>query len=117
MTLNQLQLLTDDEVGMALYIISYISPPGVPPGPFEDPKELTWFKHNFLIQKLLDAFQKINPEFHPVYKSLMEKLGVAVEINPVTIPTPITNSTETAENSTTSSVESTSPNISLTGSL
>lgn len=93
MTLNQLQTLTEDELAMALYIVNTISPPGIPPGPFE-PRELTWFKHHALIQKFIDSFPKIKPECHTIYKSLMEKLGMKIEINPIPQPpeTPQTGS-------------------------
>jgi hypothetical protein len=82
MTLNQLQTLTDDELAIALYVVNHLSPPGIPPGPF-DARDLTWFKHLSLVQKLVDSFSKLKPEGHAVYKSLMEKLGVKIEINPI----------------------------------
>lgn len=82
MTLNQLQSLTDDELAMALYIVNNINPLTIPPGPL-DPRDLTWFKHSFLIQRFIDAFSKLKPEGHATYKSLMEKLGMKVEINPI----------------------------------
>lgn len=82
MTLNQLQTLTDDELAIALYVVNHVSPPGIPPGPFEA-RELTWFKHPALVQKLIDSFPKIKPEGHATYSSLMGKLGVKVEINPI----------------------------------
>ena len=91
MTLNQLQSLSEDELAMALYIVNNISPPGIPPLPF-DPRELTWFKHNLLVQKFIDSFPRIKPEAHHIYKSLMEKLGMKIEINPVG-PVPETQTT------------------------
>ncbi|HOS15542.1 MAG TPA: hypothetical protein PKX15_00735 [Bacteroidales bacterium] len=79
MTLNQLYSLTDEELGMALYIVNHL----------EDssnkiqynPHNLTWFKHDALIKKFLRAFEQIKPEGHTIYVSLMKKLGVHIEIN------------------------------------
>jgi hypothetical protein len=82
MTLNQLQTLTDDELAIALYVVNHVSPPIAPPGPFEA-RDLTWFKHTALVQKLVDIFPKIKPESHAIFQSLMEKLGVKIEINPI----------------------------------
>lgn len=113
MTLNQLQTLTDDELGMALHIVNEISPPGIPPGPFSE-RELTWFKHKLLVQKFIDAFPRLTPEGHEIYVSLMQKLGVKVEINvvqpppaPAPEPTPVI----------TGSVEPSSPEVFQTGSV
>ena len=50
------------------------------------PRGLTWFKHDVLVKKLLDVFQQVKPEYHPLYASLMQKLGVKVEINPIPPP-------------------------------
>lgn len=99
MTLNQLQTLTIDEVGMTLHVLNVIAPVGNPPMEFEEPRHLTFIKHKFLVQRLVDCFQQIKPEAHPIYVSLMEKLGVKVEINQVP-PTP----PPTVETATTGSV-------------
>lgn len=85
MTLNQLQSLDDSELALVLYVVNHISPPVTPPPPFE-PIHLTWWKHQALVQKLIDAFPQIKPEAHAIYSSLMEKLGVKVEIKPVPPP-------------------------------
>lgn len=93
MTIHQLNTLTEDELAMALYIVNNISPPKIPPGPFEA-RHLTWFKHNALIHKFLESFPKIKPEGHAIFSSLMEKLGAKVEIKLVSqvSETPITGS-------------------------
>lgn len=85
MTLNQLQTLTEDELAMALYIVNHISPPVIPPLPIYA-RDLTWFNHQALVQKFLDSFPKIKPEGHAIFQSLMEKLGMKVEINPIPQP-------------------------------
>lgn len=79
MTLNQLETLTEDELAIALYVVNVIAPPDVPKMTFE-PRHLTWFKHDMLIKKLLDSFNKLKPEGHATYTSLMQKLGVCVQI-------------------------------------
>lgn len=81
MTLNQLEDLNEDELAMALVIVNHINPPDLPKMTFE-PRHLTWFKHDQLIKKLLDAFRKLKPEGHATYTSLMQKLGVCVQIKP-----------------------------------
>jgi hypothetical protein len=104
MTLNQLQDLTDEELALALVIVNEISPPVLPKGPFE-PKHLTWFRQEQLIKKFLDVFQKLKPEGHSTYVSLMQKLGVCIQIQKQ--PTPIDINPKTTETvaETTSSAE------------
>jgi hypothetical protein len=79
MTLNQLNSLTDEELGMALVVVNHISPIESPKMTFE-PRHLTWFKHDMLIKKLLDSFNRLKPEGHATYVSLMQKLGVCIQI-------------------------------------
>ena len=52
-------------------------------------RRLTWLRHDMLIKKLLDAFPRLKPEAHPIYSSMMQKLGVKIEIKqqPITQPT------------------------------
>lgn len=85
MTLNQLESLTEDEMGLALYVVNVIAPPSIPKMEFQ-PRHLTWFKHDALVKKLLDSFSKLKPEGHATYTSLMEKLGVKIEIKAVPPP-------------------------------
>lgn len=93
MTLNQLQTLNEDEIAMALFVVNNIFPT-LPPMEYS-PRNLTWIKHDILIKKLTDAFPKVKPEAHPIFASLMEKLGVKVTIEKVDPPAlPITASTE-----------------------
>lgn len=87
MTINQLQTLTEDELCLALYVVNQLSPAVAPPPPY-DPDHLTWWKHTALVQKMLDVFPKLKPEAHTIYASLMEKMGVKVEIKPVLSPEP-----------------------------
>ena len=96
MTLNQFETLTGEEVALALVVVTYIDPPCIPKMEFE-PRHLTWFKHDMLVQKLLAAFPKLNPEAHTIYSSLLTKLGVQHEIRKNIVPplvTPTTGSTE-----------------------
>jgi hypothetical protein len=79
MTLNQLETLTEDELALALYIVNVIEPLDIPKMQFE-PRQLTWFRHEALVEKLVRAFPKLLPEGHPIFVSLMEKLGVKGEI-------------------------------------
>ena len=79
MTLNQLETLTEDELALALYIVNVVASPAVPIMTFE-PKHLTWFKHDMLIKKFLEVFPRLKPEGHATYTSLMQKLGVCIQI-------------------------------------
>ena len=79
MTLNQLETLTEDELALVLYVVNVIAPLDVPKMTFE-PRHLTWFKHDALIKKLLDSFNRLKPEGHATYVSLMQKLGVCIQI-------------------------------------
>lgn len=78
MTLNQLNTLTDDEVGFVLYIVNKLNPP-----PFgqEIPEiGLTWFRKGALEQKIQNAFPYLKHEAHPVFSSILNKLDVKHEI-------------------------------------
>src|ERR1035437_8333701 len=79
MTLNQLNGLTDEELGMALVVGNHISPIESPKMTFE-PRHLTWFKHDTLIKKFLDVFPRLKPAGHATYVSLMQKLRVCIRI-------------------------------------
>jgi hypothetical protein len=81
MTLVQLEDLNEDELAMALYIVNVVAPPAVPKMTFE-PRHLTWFRHQELINKFLGIFNQLKPEGHATYVSLMQKLGVCVQIKP-----------------------------------
>jgi hypothetical protein len=80
MTLNQFNTLSEDEIVIALHIVNVVAPPGLPKMTFE-PRHLTWFKHDLLVKKFIDAFPSLKPEGHSTYTSLMQKLGVCVQIN------------------------------------
>lgn len=85
MTLNQLETLTEEEVVLALVIVNQIDPPCIPKMEFER-RHLTWFKHDMLVKKILDVFPKVKPEGHDTYKSLLEKLGMKIEIRKNIVP-------------------------------
>lgn len=79
MTLNQLETLTEDELAMALYIVNVIAPSELPKMEFE-PRHLTWWRHEFLVKKIVDSYRRVLPECHATYIALLEKLGYKFEI-------------------------------------
>lgn len=86
MTLSQLESLTEDELAMCLFVVNVVLP--VKPPLEIPPRGLTWFKHDMLVKKLMDSFQHVNPDAHPIFVSLMHKLGVKVDIHPIPPPPP-----------------------------
>ncbi len=78
MTLNQLETLTEDELAMCLYIVNVIDPMTCPKMEFE-PRNLTWFKHEFLVKKIVNSYTRVLPEGHATYVSLLGKLGYVFE--------------------------------------
>ena len=116
MTLNQLSDLNEDELALILVIVNDIAPPVLPKMTFE-PRHLTWFKHDQLIKKLIDIFPKLNPEGHATYVSLMQKLGVSVQIQQPPPPNEIKAGTETTGSIGCPSSQSLSPDVqNITGS-
>jgi hypothetical protein len=93
MTLNQLNILNEQELAMILYVVNVISPPESPKMEFEK-RHLVWFKHDQLVKKMVDAFPKLLPEGYPIYLTLMNKLGVKGEIKYPHPPLPVTESTQ-----------------------
>ena len=91
MTLNQLETLSEDELALCLFINNVTFPMECPKIELTA-RQLTWLRHDMLIKKLLDAFPRLKPEAHPIYSSMMQKLGVKVEIKqqPNELPTPET---------------------------
>ena len=85
MTLNQLETLTEDEWAMAWYIVNHITPV---PNIEIPPRGLTWFRSGELEKKLIAAFNHVKPEAHPIYSSLLTKLGVQHEIKMTPINPP-----------------------------
>jgi hypothetical protein len=74
MTLNQLKSLTEDELAMCLYVVNLVDPLKLPAINMA-PRHLTWFKHEFLIKKLVNAYPNVLPEGQATYISLLNKLG------------------------------------------
>lgn len=104
MTLLQLESLTEDELGILFHSVNVISPMTIPKMEF-DMNTIKWIRHEMLINKLLASAPALKPESHPIFISLMHKLGVKVEIKPVPQPTiescqPQTNTTSSCEPST-----------------
>lgn len=83
MTLEQFDSLTEDEMAMALYIVNHISPVVSYEIP---PKGLLWFRKGALEARIQAAFPHVLKEAHPVFSSLLNKLGVAHEIRYETPP-------------------------------
>lgn len=94
MTLNQLNSLDEQELSMLLYICNVLAPLDIPKIQFE-PRQLTWIRHDMLINKLLNSFKSVNLEGHATYISLMQKLGVKIEIKHEEVPLPATASAPT----------------------
>lgn len=100
MTLNQLQTLTDEEASLCLYIVNIIDPLDIK---IElSANNLTWFRKDVLEKKLLAAFPKVKPSGHPIYSSLLTKLGIQHEIKyeqppppPPPVVEPVTGSNQT----------------------
>jgi hypothetical protein len=114
MTLNQLETLTDEEMAIVLYIVNVVAPPESPKMEFE-PRHLTWFKHDMLVKKIVDAFPKVKPEGHDTYKSLLAKLGMVIEIRKnIVPPLVLPDSASLAQQPTTSSVQ---PPTEITSSI
>jgi len=92
MTLDQLNSLTEDEIAIALHIVNVISPT------IKDlefpPYGLTWFRPGTLERKLLNNFNSLKPEAHPIYSSLLNKLNVQHEIKYQTPPVPQQNNSQ-----------------------
>ncbi len=78
MTISQLESLTEPELEMALYVANVLRP--VRPPIEIPPRGLTWFKKGELEKKLVECFNNVKPEAHPIYSSLLTKLGVQHEI-------------------------------------
>ena len=77
MTLDQLESLTDDETGFALYVVNHLFPV---PNIEIPPRGLTWFRKGELEKKIMDSFPRVKRESHPIFSSLLNKLGVQHEI-------------------------------------
>lgn len=74
MTLEQLNSLTEDELGMALFVVNVVDPLKLPKMNLA-PRHLTWFRHEFLVKKLVDSYNTVLPEGRATYISLLNKLG------------------------------------------
>lgn len=94
MTLNQLQSLDDTEVGVILHIVNVIDPMTFPKIEFT-PAQLVWFRHDMLVNKLMNGASHLKGESAPIFISLMGKLGVQVQYKPhPPAETPVTASAE-----------------------
>lgn len=74
MTLNELETLTEDELAICLHVVNVLFPTDVPKMQYT-PRQLTWFRHEMLMQKFVDAIPHLLPEGHAPFMSLMHKLG------------------------------------------
>jgi hypothetical protein len=80
MTLHQLHNLSEDEVDFILYVFNVIDPVTSPKMEILRPQQLVSIRHEVLVQRLLNTVPKLKLEYHSFFISLMEKLGVKVEI-------------------------------------
>jgi len=71
--------LSEEEMGMLLYFVNVASRPLSHKIQFEI-NDLKFFRKDVLAQNLVSSFDKLTPEGHPTFISLMEKFGVKVEI-------------------------------------
>ena len=74
MRISQLQSLTQEELQLLLYVVNVMEPlinPKIDIGS----KELLWFKHDVLLQKLSKHESKLTPEGQVIFKNLMTKLN------------------------------------------
>ena len=94
MTQQQLDSLTEDELAVLFYVVNVVSPMTFPQMEF-DLNSIKWFRHDMLIRKLLDSFNRLKPEGHATYTSLLEKLGVKIEIKKHESPPPTSTETST----------------------
>lgn len=78
MTLHQFNSLTDDEVGFVLYVVNTLSP--VSPGYEIPPNGLVWLRSGVIERKIQEAFPHVKKEAHPIFSSILNKLGVKHEI-------------------------------------
>ena len=78
MTLDQLSSLTEDELALALYVVNVLFP--VEPKIEVPPHGLVWFRPGVLEKKIGDSFPRLKPEYHGLFSSLLNKLGVKHEI-------------------------------------
>lgn len=101
MTLHQLNSLSEYEMALTLYIVN-IHTPSLP-GVEIPPQGLTWFKKGMLEKKIGETFPALTKEAHPIFSSLLNKLGVQHEIKYET-PAPPQDQPSTDSNSITSSL-------------
>jgi hypothetical protein len=78
MTLAQLESLSAEELSMALYVVNVLRPPK--PQIDIPPLGLTWFRKGELERLLIECFNNVKKEAHPIYSSLLTKLDVNHQI-------------------------------------
>jgi hypothetical protein len=79
MTQVQLESLTEDERYLLFYIVNITSPTIAPKIQY-DVQTIKWFRHDMLVKRLLDCFNRLTKESHPTYSSLLEKMGTTIQI-------------------------------------
>jgi hypothetical protein len=86
--------LTEEELALLLVIVNERRPSTVPPIQF-DRTTVNWFKHEALCEKVGSVFNELKQEGHPLFSSLLTKMGVQHEIKYEQPPVPeVTGSTE-----------------------
>ena len=80
MRISQLQSLTQEELELLLFIVNDIETlsPIIKMGRI-GPKDLLWFKHDMLLQKVARQESKLNAEGKIIFQGLMAKLNKTTE--------------------------------------
>ena len=91
MTQQQIDLLSEDEKDMLLYILNQVFPVAFPKMEF-DLHTIKWHRHDLLMKKIIETFPHLKPEGHSIYSSLLTKLGVQHEIKYEQPKAPVTSS-------------------------
>lgn len=102
MTQVQLESLTPDERDMLFFIVNVLAPTTAPKIEY-DLNTIKWLRHEMLARKILDSFNQVTKEAHPIYSSLLAKLGVFIQIQYEAPPTQSLCPTETNNNTTSGS--------------
>lgn len=73
MRISQLQSLTEDELGLLLYVYNVLEP--IRPPIELNPKLLLFLRHDMLISKMKSIEPKLKPENKPLLDGLIAKLN------------------------------------------
>jgi hypothetical protein len=74
----QLQLLTEDELAMLVYIVSVASPIKAPTFEIKKKTDLLIIRHDALLWKCSEQEKNLTDEAKPIFTSLMMKLNMTL---------------------------------------